>query len=68
MYLKFKENHICGGTATITVSEEKAIEFTRKCNNHINMTDDEAVKHFMLINEAEYVDDYGEGECLDRPI
>lgn len=68
MYLTFRENHISGGEAIVTVSEEAAIEFTRKCNSHINMTDDEAIKHFMLVNDAQYEDNYGEGECLDRHI
>jgi hypothetical protein len=52
MDIKFQEPHITGGVSLVTISEETAVAFTRKCNNHINMTDDDALKHFMLVNNA----------------
>lgn len=54
--LKFKEPHISGGVCTITISEEKAIEFAKKCDVSQSMTDDEALKHFILMNQAYYED------------
>jgi exosome complex RNA-binding protein Rrp42 (RNase PH superfamily) len=60
MDLKFKEPHISGGVAEITISEEKAIENARKA--HKELTDDEALKHFILMNRAYY----DEGDPLHK--
>lgn len=63
MDLKFKEAHVTGGEGIITITEENAIKFTKECNpHHPDMSDDEALKHFILVNRAYYE----EGDCLHR--
>lgn len=62
MDLKFKESHISGGVAEITISEEKAIAFAKECDVSKSMNDDEALAHFILMNRAYYV----EGDPLHK--